>query len=112
MIFVSDPWRNEPLNQTDTSKTASETCRNYSYERQVYTVLYAMVPWLRRRDSMWADVVDAYFRYHARRIAKTVRGWAKKNGMLRRYWSRGMFGNGTFDPLVILEETLEARGYI
>jgi hypothetical protein len=111
MILVSDPWRNEPINQSDTSKDALQRSREYSDERQVYTILYAMIPWLERRyaGNMWNEVVDVYFQCHAKKIVKTVREWARRNRELRRYW---VDPYSTIDVVAKLEKALTARSYI
>ncbi|KAH0539153.1 hypothetical protein GP486_008731 [Trichoglossum hirsutum] len=114
MILVSDPWRNEPVNQSDTSKTAIISSRDYSDERQAYTILYAMIPWLERRDSsgVWSDVVDIYFQCHAKKIVKTVREWARRNGRLRRFWAGPHSGSQNIDIVAKLEKALVAKSYI
>ncbi|KAH0541863.1 hypothetical protein FGG08_003668 [Glutinoglossum americanum] len=116
MILVSDPWRNEPLAQTDTSELALKNARDYADERQAYTILFAMIAWLRHRDGegVWGEAVDVYFRLHAGRILRTVTEWARRNRRLRRFWrdERGDVGGRQCDIVERLEMTLAARGYI
>ncbi|KAI9776997.1 MAG: hypothetical protein M1839_009141 [Geoglossum umbratile] len=110
MILVADPWRNEPSNQDDHSPVAAASCRRYSLERQVHTILYAQLPWLSGNDSarlsypgysVWKDVVDVYFRIHGPKVLKQAKDWARKNEAVGR--------SGSLDKL---QRALARRGYV
>ncbi|KAI9774956.1 MAG: hypothetical protein M1840_000172 [Geoglossum simile] len=117
MILVEDPWRNEPSNQDALPEVAAVTSRNYSRERQVFTVLYAMIPWLYGDDTrhrvypgyaVWKDVIDAYFKIHGKKILEQVKKSARDNTMLKR-WTQD---ERAVDVVAKLERALAARGFL
>ena len=88
MILCSEPWRNEPGNNDDHDRYALDACRQYSIDRQCFTVRYAMINWLtsmERRKGLWDDVIRNHFKVHGDEILKTVKSWSRVNPGIRSF---------------------------
>ncbi|KAK4226417.1 hypothetical protein QBC38DRAFT_419266 [Podospora fimiseda] len=98
MIFVENPYYNEPGYENRPMQSASD---QYNRRIEPATIQHAMMPWLPPNEvnPLWADVIQKHFEVNGHEIAMNTRKWM------------GVANTGvTMDILKNLEKGLEGYG--
>ena len=93
MIFTSEPFFNEPGEESKVRGTYAKTMSaQYNRLRQAWAVRFAMIDWLndpKMRDGIWKNEIAKYYGLNGSKVLATVHKWASQNSQIINYQGQG-----------------------